>query len=122
MIEDEKMYSFGESSSGHLGIGKSSKSTSFNELTFFKDKKIENIIIGRNCFILSNRKIYSFGYNRSGELGIGNTDDQHSPVELEFFREMEIQKISTCSGSTFVLTSNHSFIHFRTRKVICIWK
>lgn len=80
----DKIYVWGRSSSGQLGLGHQENKFLPQEFTSFKRSDITEISCGEDhtLFITNNHKIYACGDNCYGQLGLGDYTNRNSPQEL----------------------------------------
>jgi alpha-tubulin suppressor-like RCC1 family protein len=98
------VFSWGNNSSGELGIGNFNNQFSPQPILFFKNSEdIIAICCGSGfCIGICKNGVFGWGANRYGQLGIGNNIDQNSPQHISFFKNPE-EIISLCCGRCFCI-------------------
>ena len=76
------LYCWGRNSSGQLGIGNTTNSSSPSQVTGSNWYKIR-AGWGHTCARTTDEKLYCWGENQRGEVGDGTTTDRTSPVEID---------------------------------------
>ena len=107
LLEDGRLYSFGDNVNGQLGLGNFEKSYNTPQL-IESIKDIEFIECGGNhtfCKTINN-EIYCWGYNYHGQLGLGNRHTQNFPIVCYSLSNENVVDIKCGSYHTLALKSN----------------
>ena len=119
---DNKLYVFGENSSGQLGLGDTVDKIFPVELTNptetittakpLERGKIKEFSLGSShSFVeMTDGKLYVFGENGSGQLGLGDTLDKNVPTELTVATATAARPLERSKIKKVTLGGTHSFI------------
>eukprot|EP01125_Pyxidicula_operculata_P004047 TRINITY_DN1574_c0_g1_i3.p1 TRINITY_DN1574_c0_g1~~TRINITY_DN1574_c0_g1_i3.p1 ORF type:complete len:2540 (-),score=589.38 TRINITY_DN1574_c0_g1_i3:112-7731(-) len=115
ILQDEKLYCFGDNSHGQLGLGDFSGQDTPIVNKFFKYLKVSILAAGLHHTILKTQdgRLWGFGNNRAGELGIINYFPQPVPQHISFFNDTEnVVSISCGTNHTLIVTSDGALYAF----------
>ena len=101
LASDGKVYGCGYNGNGQLGLGNTTNYNTPQEITYFTNINITDILCGSHhiIFIASDGKMYGCGRNDNGNLGVGNTTNQYTPVEITYFNNNGITITQVACGS-----------------------
>ncbi|TCM99393.1 alpha-tubulin suppressor-like RCC1 family protein [Paenibacillus sp. BK033] len=106
MVMNGQVYSWGNNSSGILGLGDNVDRTSPTLISSLNN--ITKLVVGGNqIFALAqDGTVYGWGGNSLGELGTGNTTPQSSPMVLPLLKDAK--DIFTGKNTSFAIMSDGS--------------
>ncbi|KAF7710123.1 probable E3 ubiquitin-protein ligase HERC4 [Silurus meridionalis] len=107
LANDGQLFTWGQNSSGQLGLGKDKPSFSSPEpLMSLSGIPLAQISAGGDhSFALSlSGAVFSWGRNSAGQLGVGDTDDRHVPVCVKSLNLKKTVFVSCGEDHTAVLT------------------
>ena len=108
---DGSVYSCGYNGYGQLGLGDTTKRTTFTQVTTNINIDVEQIACGYyHTFILKNDgSVYSCGYNTYGQLGLGDTTQRNTFTQVTTNINNDVKTITTnCCVHTFILKNDGS--------------
>ncbi|KAG7333754.1 hypothetical protein KOW79_002161 [Hemibagrus wyckioides] len=107
LSNDGQLFTWGQNSSGQLGLGKDKPSSQSPELL----RSLDGIPLaqisagGDHSFVLSiSGAVFSWGRNSAGQLGLGDTNNRHVPVCVKSLNQKKTVFISCGEDHTAVLT------------------
>ncbi|KAM3870243.1 putative E3 ubiquitin-protein ligase HERC3 [Diretmus argenteus] len=115
LTKDGQVYTWGQDSSGQLGLGKGKHSTeSPQQLKSLSAIPLVQISAGGDhSFALSlSGFVFGWGQNNRGQLGLGDTADRHTPTPVHCLDAKHTGSISCGKDHTAVLTKGGTVFTF----------
>jgi hypothetical protein len=130
LLENEKLFCFGNNQYGQLGTGDNISINVPIELKLFKNEIVKEIICGSdfsfalcgilNFLSLQENKVFSWGKNEFGNLAHGDTKDRNIPTQVDFFDGKKIIQI-VCGNNHCLALEGNSILIESPREWKCLF-
>ncbi|XP_029910454.1 probable E3 ubiquitin-protein ligase HERC3 isoform X2 [Myripristis murdjan] len=115
LTKDGQVYTWGQDSSGQLGLGKRKPVVGSPQLvrSLWANPLVQVSAGGEQSFALAvSGSVFSWGKNHRGQLGLGDTTDRHTPTAVQCLNMKKTVHISCGREHTATLTKGGTVFTF----------